>query len=248
MKIVSAAKYSRAAKELKVARPYGLGSQAFFEKAEITQDEKKPVHLIVAMSSDRGLCGGIHSNIMKAIRALIPLKAPNTEVNIICVGDKQRGLLNRLHGDKIKMHFMDIGKKPPVYKDAAQVALAILEQEYDFGELYYNQFKTVVSYNTTALPIFNKESLSTSENITLYDSIDDDVLQSYNEFALANLVFYALREGSCSELSARMTAMEAASKNAGEMMDKLAMLYNRKRQSVITSELIEIISGAAALK
>jgi len=219
----------------------------FFEKAEIGQDEKKPVHLVVSMSSDRGLCGGIHSNIFKAIRAQLPEKPAGTEVKIIAVGDKQKGLLGRLYGDKIVMHFAEIGKKPPVFQDAAQVAVAILEQEYDFGELFFNKYKTVVSYDTTKLPIYNKDQVANGEKISLYDSIDDDVLQSYNEFALANLCFYALREGSCSELSARMTAMEAATKNAGEMIDKLTLLFNRKRQSVITNELIEIISGAAAL-
>merc|ERR1712168_399633 len=247
MKIVSAAKFNRAERELRQARPYGHGAAAFYESAEVTQDEKKPVHLIVSMSSDRGLCGGIHSNIFKAIRAAVPEKPAGTEVKIIAVGDKQKGLLSRLFSDKILMHFIDIGKKPPVFGDAAAVAQAIIETEFDHGELYYNRFKTVVSYDTTKMPLFTKESVSGAEKITLYDSIDDDVLQSYNEFALANLVFFALREGSASELSSRMTAMDAASKNAGEMIDKLTLLFNRKRQAVITSELCEIIAGAAAL-
>merc|ERR1712121_486520 len=247
MKIVSAAKFNRAERELRQARPYGQGAAAFYEAAEVTQDEKKPVHLIVSMSSDRGLCGGIHSNIFKAIRAAVPEKPAGTEVKIIAVGDKQKGLLARLFSDKIVMHFAELGKKPPVFQDAAQVAHAILETEFDHGEMYFNVFKTVVSYNTTKMPLYTKDSVSSAEKIGLYDSIDDDVLQSYNEFALANLVFFALREGSASELSSRMTAMDAASKNAGEMIDKLALLFNRKRQAVITSELCEIIAGAAAL-
>jgi len=247
MKIVSAAKFNRAERELRQARPYGKGAAAFYDSAEVTQDEKMPVHLIVSMSSDRGLCGGIHSNIFKAIRAAMPLKPAGTQIKIIAVGDKQRGLLARLHSDKIITHFIDVGKKPPVFQDAAAVAQAILETEFDHGELYYNVFKTVVQYKTTKLPLFNKEAVSASEKINVYDSIDDDVLQSYNEFALANLVFFALREGSASELSSRMTSMDAATKNAGEMIDKLALTYNRKRQSVITSELCEIIAGAAAL-
>jgi len=247
MKIVSAAKFNRAERELRHARPYGQGAAAFYESAEVTQDEKKPVHLIVSMSSDRGLCGGIHSNIFKAIRAAVPEKPAGTEVKIIAVGDKQKGLLARLFSDKILMHFAELGKKPPVFQDAAQITHAILDTEFDYGEMYFNVFKTVVSYNTTKMPLYTKDSVSSAEKISLYDSIDDDVLQSYNEFALANLVFFALREGSASELSSRMTAMDAASKNAGEMIDKLALLFNRKRQAVITSELCEIIAGAAAL-
>merc|ERR1712038_1695222 len=198
MKIVSAAKFNKAERELRCARPYGHGAKAFFESADVTQDESKPVHLVVACSSDRGLCGGIHSNIMKAIRAAVPEKPAGTDLKIIAVGDKQKGLMGRLFADKVICHFAEIGKKPPVFQDAAKIAQAILAQDYDFGELYYN-------------------------------SIDDDVLTSYNEFALANLIFFALREGSASELSARMTAMDAASKNAGEMIDKLTMAFNRKR-------------------
>lgn len=248
MKIVSAAKFARAERELRSTRPYGAGAKAFYEKAAVTADEKKPVHLVVAMSSDRGLCGGIHSNIFKAIRAAVPEKPAGTEVKIIAVGDKQRAALSRLFADKILMHFNEFGRKPPVFQDAAQVANAVLELEFDFGELYFNKFGSVVSYTPTVMPVYNKDHVAAAEKINLYDSIDEDVLQSYNEFALANLVYYAMKEGVASEQSARMTAMEGATKNAGEMIEKLSLLFNRKRQAVITSELIEIISGAAALK
>merc|ERR1711902_144696 len=223
MKIVSAAKFNKAERELKCARPYGHGAKAFFDSAEVTQDESKPVHLVVACSSDRGLCGGIHSNIMKAIRAAVPEKPAGTDLKIIAVGDKQKGLMGRLFADKVICH---------------------LAQDYDFGELYFNRYKTVVSYATEAMPIYSKDAVSSAGKLHQYDSIDDDVLTSYNEFALANLIFFALREGSASELSARMTAMDAASKNAGEMIEKLTMAFNRKRQAVITSELCEIIAGA----
>ena len=114
--------------------------------------------------------------------------------------------------------------------------------------MYFNIFKTIVAYNTTILPVFNMENVANAEKLSLYDSLDQDVLQSYNEFALASLTFYALKESAASENSQRMTAMDGASKNAGEMIDKLTLAYNRTRQAVITRELIEIISGAAALK
>jgi len=248
MKIVSAAKFARAERELRAARPYGAGAAAFYDKAEVTQDEKKPVHLIVAVSSDKGLCGGIHTNIFKAIRASVPEKPAGTEVKIIAVGDKQRAALSRLYQDKILFHFKDVGRKPVAFQDAAKVANSILDLEFDHGELYYNKFNSVVSYTPTRMPVYNKDHVAAAEKINLYDSIDEDVLQSYNEFALTNLIYYAMKEGITSEQSARMTAMEAATKNAGEMIEKLSLLFNRKRQAVITSELIEIISGAAALK
>jgi len=148
------------------------------------------------------------------------------------------------------MQFNEIGRSPPTFDDAGKVASEIINCgfEFDYGELYFNIFKTVVSYNTTVLPIYTNDTVSNANKLSLYDSLDADVLQSYNEFALASLVFYAMKESAASENSQRMTAMDAASKNAGEMIDKLRLMYNRTRQAVITRELIEIISGAAALK
>jgi len=97
------------------------------------------------------------------------------------------------------------------------------------------------------LPIFSLDTVSHAEKLNIYDSLDADVIQSYVEYSLASLFYYVLKECACSEQSSRMTAMDAASKNAGEMIDKLTMHFNRTRQAVITRELIEIISGAAAL-
>lgn len=249
MKIVSAAKYARAEKDLKPARPYGAGALAFFDKADVQQDEKKANHLVIAMSSDRGLCGGIHSSIFKAIRADVPNKPAGTTCKFIAIGDKTRGMLARLFRNDILFHFADVGKKFSTMGDASYIANCILESGYEFdhGELYYNVFKSVVSYQTTIMPIYNSECVNNAEKLPLYDSLDEDVLTCYNEFALVSKIFFAFKEGACSEQSARMTAMDAASKNAGEMIDKLTLLFNRKRQAVITTELIEIISGAAAL-
>merc|ERR1712047_102097 len=135
-------------------------------------------------------------------------------------------------GKNLIMVGSEIGRLPPQFGDAAAVANAILNSgvEYDQGKMMYNKYKSVVSYEITA-----------------YDSVDADVVQSYLEFSLASLVYYAMKEGACSEQSSRMTAMDNSSKNAGEMIDKLTITFNRTRQAVITGELIEIISGAAAL-
>lgn len=250
MKMVSAAKYARAERELRPARSYGQGATAFFEKAEVKQDEKAANHLMIAMTSDRGLCGAVHTGIARSIRAALPEKPAGTTTKIVCVGDKSRNILGRLFKDQILMHFVDIGKKPPVFYDAAKVACEIINSgyEFDFGEMYYNTFKTVVSYRPTVLPIYNLSNVGQAEKINLYDSLDEDVLRCYNEFALASMLFFAMKEGACTEQSSRMTAMDGASKNAGEMIDKLSLLYNRTRQAVITRELIEIISGASALE
>jgi F-type H+-transporting ATPase subunit gamma len=251
MKMVSAAKYAKAERELKPARVYGQGSQAFYEKAELVQEEKKPNHLIIAMTSDRGLCGAVHTNIARAIKAIMPeLDKEGANVKMICIGDKSKAILQRLYRKNIIMNFTDIGKKPTSFGDAAVVANMVLEygEEFDVGHMYYNVFKTVVSYKTTQMPIFRQEHLENAKKISMYDSLDEEVLRSYHEFSFCSQIFFAMKENACSEQSARMTAMDAASKNAGEMIGKLTLTYNRTRQAVITKELIEIISGAAALK
>jgi len=250
MKMVSAAKYARAERELRMARTYGNGAQEFYTKAEVTQDEKKPNHLIVAMTSDRGLCGSVHSNIVRAIKAEMPLKPAGTTVKIIAIGDKSRAMLGRLYRNDMLMHFVEIGKRPPVFEDAAIVAQEILKCDFQFdvGQLYHNLFRSVVAYKTVVMPICNAETVTQGKKLSLYDSVDEDVLTSYREFSIASLLFFAMKESACSEQSQRMSAMDSATKNAGEMISGLTLKYNRQRQAVITNELVEIISGAAALK
>merc|ERR1712002_650728 len=247
MKMVSAAKYARAERELKPARPYGAGAASFYEKAEIKGEEDKPTKLIVACSSDRGLCGAIHSSISKKIKAELLEDASNAA--IICIGDKSRAQLSRVLADNIIGQVKEVGRKPATFEDAGRIATFILNSGYDFGsgKIVYNRFRTVVSYDTIEMPFYSPAAINAGEKISLYDSLDADVVQSYMEYSLASMLFYTLKEGACAEQSARMTAMDAASKNAGEMIDKLALTYNRTRQAVITGELIEIISGAAAV-
>merc|ERR1712038_1372599 len=218
MKMVSAAKYARAERDLKAARPYGTGAQSFYENAQVGRDAEGNVvpaeagqkELYVALTSDRGLCGAIHSSICKAIRNEL-LEKPNLDnVAIICVGDKSRAQLARLFAKNILCVGSDIGRLPPQFGDASKVASAILNSgfEYDVGKMYYNQFKSVVSYKTSELPIFTQSVVDSAEKISLYDSLDADVIQSYMEFSLASLIYYCLKEGACSEQSSRMTAMD----------------------------------------
>ncbi|KAH0617156.1 hypothetical protein JD844_028882 [Phrynosoma platyrhinos] len=203
MKMVSAAKYARAERELKPARVYGMGALALYEKAEIKAPEDKKKYLIIGVSSDRGLCGAIHSSIAKNIKSQIAnLTEAGKEVMVVGVGDKLRNLL----------------------------------------------YRSVISYKTDEKPVYSLETVSGADSISIYDDIDADVLRNYQEFTLVNIIFYSLKESTTSEQSARMTAMDNASKNASEIIDKLTLTLNRTRQAVITKELIEIISGAAALE
>jgi len=250
MKMVSAAKYARAERELKHARPFGEAAMKFYDAIEVAPPENPKNTLIVAISSDRGLCGAVHSSVAKKIRAWMnenPQLAPNAK--IICVGDKVKAILQRLYAPNMLISFNDYGKRPPVFEDASAVANSILEcgYEFDTGVLIYNKFRSVVAYDTTEVPLHTLETILGATKIHTYDSLDAETLRSYHEFNLASTIYYAMKENACSEQSARMTAMDGASKNAGEMIDKLTLTFNRTRQAVITKELIEIISGAAAL-
>jgi len=249
MKMVSAAKYARAERDLKAARPYGAGAQVFYEQAKVGDETEGKKELYVAITSDRGLCGGVHSSICKTIRAELLAKPNLDNVGIVCVGDKSRAQIMRLFKNQILTVGSDIGRLPPQFGDASKVANAILNSgfEFDAGKLYYNKFRSVVSYKTEQIPIFPVSTVEKAANMPVYDSIDADVLQSYMEYSLASLIYYCFKEGATSEQSSRMTAMDNSTKNAGEMIDKLTVYYNRSRQAVITGELIEIISGAAAV-
>ncbi|XP_045166275.1 ATP synthase subunit gamma, mitochondrial-like [Mercenaria mercenaria] len=251
MKMVSAAKYARAERDLRPARSYGAGAEAFFEKIapEETEVEGKKKELIVAMSSDRGLCGGVHSNVCRAIKARLANKDTNVETKLILIGDKARSILQRLYGKDVILSMNNVGKTPPNFNDAAFIAEQITDAgfKFDSGTIYFNKFRNVVSYNTSALPLYTEEVVAAAPKLSEYDSVDDDVLKCYNEYMLASRIYYTLKEAACSEQSSRMTAMDSASKNAEEMIAKLTLTFNRTRQAVITRELIEIISGAAAL-
>lgn len=247
MKMVSAAKYSRAERDLKQARPYGIGAQQFYEKAEVASKEEEPKKLYIAITSDRGLCGAVHTGVARHIRNEL---ATDPNIQVVCVGDKSRAILQRLFSKNIAMVCNEIGRLPPTFLDAAKLTNAIINMGYEYtdGKIVYNKFKSVVSYGVADMPIFSLKSVESAEKLPVYDSLDSDVIQNYLEFSMASLLFYAMKEGACSEQSSRMTAMDNASKNAGEMIDKLTLTFNRTRQAVITRELIEIISGAAALE
>lgn len=201
-------------------------------------------HIFVPIS---GLCGAVHSGIGRHIKLEM---AKNPDTKIICVGDKSRAILARVFPKNVLMVANEIGRLPPTYLDASKLANEILNLPYEFtdGKILYNRFKSVVSYSLSEMQVFSLASVENSPKLPVYDSLDSEVVRSYLEYSLSSLLFYAMKEGACSEQSSRMTAMDNASKNAGEMIDKLTLTFNRTRQAVITRELIEIISGAAALE
>ncbi|XP_045510089.1 ATP synthase subunit gamma, mitochondrial-like [Colias croceus] len=274
MKMVSASKFTKAERELKAARPFGYGPRKFYESSqlvkgpvdkmpddkavepdvkheEVKTEDSKAKRIYVAMTSDRGLCGGVHSGVSRRIRReMAARKADGATHKLVCVGEKSRGMLRRTFSENMLINIRDIGRISPVFADASVMAAAIADSGYmyEFGEIFYNKYFTPVKYELTVIPFFNKFKIESAPNMNAFDDVDADQLECYAEWTLAALLYYALKEGAASEQSARMAAMDNATKNAEEMMRKLTLLFNRTRQAVITRELIEIISGAAALK
>ncbi|VDK59669.1 unnamed protein product, partial [Cylicostephanus goldi] len=156
------------------------------------------------------------SNEAKAILA----ESPDKDIKVVCIGDKSKASLQRLYANKFLLSGKDIGRTPPTFGDASIAAKAILESGFDFEEatVIFNRFKTVVSYQTTRMPVLPLEAIKSKENLYTYDSVDDEVLQSYSEYSLAQLIYYAMKESAASEQASRMTAMDGASKNAGQCL------------------------------
>uniref|UniRef100_A0A2K6AEQ3 ATP synthase F(1) complex subunit gamma, mitochondrial n=1 Tax=Mandrillus leucophaeus TaxID=9568 RepID=A0A2K6AEQ3_MANLE len=211
--------------------------------------EDKNKYLLIGVSSDRGLCGAIHSSIAKQMKSKVAtLTAVGKEVMLVGISDKMRGVLYRTHSDQFLVAFKELRRKPPTFGDVSVIALELLNSgcEFDDGTINFNQFRSVISYKTEEKSIFSLNTIANAESMSIYD-VDADVLQNYQEYNLANSIYYSLKGSTTSEQSARMTAMDNTSKNASEIIDELTLTFNCTHQAVITKELTEIIFGAVAL-
>ncbi|PMD17984.1 putative ATP synthase subunit gamma, mitochondrial [Hyaloscypha hepaticicola] len=245
MKIVASTKLNRAQRAMQESRKYGQTSNTVFEQAEtkpLEGDDKKT--LIVVASSDKGLCGGIHSGLTKCVRRIL-IEKPNAD--LVVLGEKCKAQLSRSNAKNIQLSFAGIGKDIPTFADAQAVAdqIALLPTDYGSIQIVYNKFINATSYEATPIEAYSEEAIVNSPNFSAFE-IDDEVLGNLREYALSNALFWALAEGHACEQSARRNAMDNASKNAGDMITKYQILFNRTRQAVITGELVEIITGAAA--
>ncbi|KAL9612584.1 MAG: hypothetical protein Q9167_002835 [Letrouitia subvulpina] len=244
MKIVASTKLTRAQRAMTESRSYGQTSNTVFDKAETKPLSENKKTLIIVASSDKGLCGGIHSGLSKATRRMLEEKP---DADLVVIGEKAKGQLARSSGKRIKLSFAGIGKDVPTFADAQAIAdqVSLLPTEYGDIQILYNRFINAQSYEPTPIEAFSVEAIVNSPNFAAFE-IDDSVLANLREYALANSLFWALAEGHACEQSARRNAMDNASKNAGDMINKFQILFNRTRQAVITGELVEIITGAAA--
>ncbi|CBF89876.1 F1F0 ATP synthase subunit gamma [Aspergillus nidulans FGSC A4] len=243
MKVIASTRLTRAQKAMDDSRAYGQTSNTLFEQAETKALEDKKTLLVVA-SSDKGLCGGIHSGLSKAARRALEAN-PNSD--LVVLGEKAKAQLSRTNPNAIVLSFANVCKDIPTFADAQAVAdqIALLPTDYASVKVIYNKFVNAQSYEPDTVEAYSEEAITQSPNFSAYEA-DEETLSNLREYALANSLFWAMAEGHACEISARRNAMENASKNAGEMIDKFQILYNRQRQAAITGELVEIITGAAA--
>jgi F-type H+-transporting ATPase subunit gamma len=269
MQMVAAAKLRRAQEAAENARPYAermravLGNLAASVQNSptaprlLTGTGKQDVHLLVVATSERGLAGGFNSQIVKIARYQAEkLIGEGREVKFLTIGKKGREILRRDHGPRLVGH-VDLSEvKRVAYENAAAIAKQITDMynagEFDVCTLYFSRFQSVISQIPTPRQLIPAEFKAPEGDegqtaLYEYEPSEEEILADLLPRGLATEIFAALLENAASEQGARMSAMDNATRNAGEMIDKLTIQYNRSRQAAITKELIEIISGAEAL-
>jgi F-type H+-transporting ATPase subunit gamma len=268
MKMVAAAKLRRAQESAEKGRPYSekMNNVILNLSSGISDKENAPkllsgtgndkIHLCVVMTSDRGLCGGFNSNIIKKAKSYFSqILSEGKELKIITVGSKGNDQLKRMYGDKIIENISFKESKNANYFDADKVGKIVIDKfessEFDICTIFYNQFKNVITQIPQAQQIIPLNSEDSEENSSEesyeFEPDEDEILSNLLPKNISTQIFKAMLENSASEQGSRMSAMDNATRNAGEMVDKLTIQYNRSRQAAITKELIEIISGAESL-
>jgi len=268
MKMVAAAKLRKAQESAERGRPYSekMNNVILNLSNGISDKENAPkllsgtgkdkVYLCVVMTSDRGLCGGFNSNIIKKAKLFFnKLAEEGKELKIITVGSKGNDQLKRVYGKQIIEKISFKNSKNANYFDAEKVSKIIIEkfekEEFDVCTIFYNQFKNVITQIPQAQQIIplktDNEEVAKSDDSYEFEPDEDEILSNLLPKNISTQIFKAMLENSASEQGSRMSAMDNATRNAGEMVDKLTIEYNRSRQAAITKELIEIISGAESL-
>jgi F-type H+-transporting ATPase subunit gamma len=273
MKMVAASKLRRAQSSAEASRPYAERMASMLSRlvANTTINANSPVliagtgksdvHLLLVVTSDRGLCGGFNAFIARLARQKIrELTEAGKTVKIVCVGRKGRDALKRDHSDKIIHVFEGLGRKRLAFSEALQVSQYLMEmverRDFDVCTVLYNRFKSVMTQEPTAQQLIpfaiaaiagEPKQEAGPKTVYEFEPEEEQILASLLPRNLSVQVFRALLDSAAGEQAARMTAMENATKNAGEMIAKLTLRYNRARQAYITKELIEIISGAEAV-
>ncbi|XP_050122140.1 ATP synthase subunit gamma, mitochondrial isoform X2 [Malus sylvestris] len=258
MKMVAASKLR--AIQVKAENSRGLW-QPFTALLGDTPSVSVKKDVIVTISSDKGLCGGINSTSVKISKAVHKLNAgPEKETKYVILGEKAKAQLIRDSKKDIELCITELQKNPLNYTQVSVIADDILKNvEFDALRIIFNKFQSVVSFLPTVSTVLSPEIVERESeaggklgDLDSYEieggETKSEILQNLAEFQFSCVMFNAVLENACSEQGARMSAMDSSSRNAGEMLDRLTLTYNRTRQASITTELIEIISGASALE
>eukprot|EP00939_MAST-03C_sp_MAST-3C-sp1_P001379 g1379.t1 len=270
MKMVAASRMRVDETKMMAAKPFGdIFNNVFtppedFEAPADSSEGGSKKTMILVNSSDRGLCGGINSYIAKAARAKISeLEKNGDEAQLMILGEKGRGQLGRTHPKHIQLAFDEHSKTGITFATCLSIAERVVAGDYDNISVLHNSFRSMIAYDQVEkkmdnLCAYNRKSEESAaipdlcpphlQGFEFEPEDKAEALQNLFEFAVAGQVYSAVCDGNAAEQSARMQAMDNASKNAGEMIEKFTLAYNRLRQSKITTELIEIISGAESLK
>jgi F-type H+-transporting ATPase subunit gamma len=266
--MVAAAKLRRAQDAAEAARPYAekmsaaIGNLASGMKDNPgasmllvgTGSDRR--HLVIVATADRGLCGAFNTNIVRLARQHIEkLLRDGKDVKIITVGRKGRDQLRRQYNDRIVESFDFMGIKQIAFSNALNIGRDVLARfergEFDVATLFYSNFKSVISQVPTAQQLIpatvEAGAAPASNTVYAYEPDESEILADLLPRNVSVQVFRALLENAAGEMGAKMSAMDNATRNAGDVIDKLTLVYNRTRQAMITKELIEIISGAEAL-
>ena len=273
MKMVAGAKLRRAQEHVEAGRPYAhqmrqilrdlaVSAQALESPQPLlTGTGKTDTHLILVATSDRGLCGPFNSSIVRYTRKLISYSQDEGQVvKLFCIGRKGKDMLSREFGQLIVESFTEIGFPRLRFHDAQHIADSVLQMYedglFDICTIVYNHFKSAISQEVTTQQIIpvkvdplekKTTEVQTVKSIYEYEPDEETILGKLLPQNVVVQIYDALLENAASEQGARMTAMDSASRNAGDIIRKLTLTYNRTRQAHITRELIEIISGAEAL-
>lgn len=264
--MVAAAKLRKAQAAAEAARPYAerLASVMAALASKVSGDDAPRLlagtgsdkrHLLVVVNTDKGLCGGLNSNIVRAATTKArELQAQGKDVTFYLVGKKGRAPIKRNFENQIGSHFDTSAVRDPGFTEAAQIADELVAKyeagEFDVAHLIYPVFKSALAQDPTIdqiIPVPAPASAADSDAVVEYEPGEEEILEELLPRYVKTQIFGALLEISASEQGASMTAMDNATRNAGDLINKLTIVYNRQRQAAITTELIEIIAGAEAL-
>jgi len=267
MKMVAAAKLRRAQESAEKGRPFSEKmnniilnlSNSVSDKDNASKflvgTGKNDVHLCVVITADRGLCGGFNTNICRKARNYFEkILKENKTLKIFTVGSKGHDQLKRIYGKYIIEKISFKGFKKISYKEAEHVGKIIIklfnESQFDVCKIFYNKFKNVITQipqEQQLIPIESKKKEKVPDSFYEFEPEENEILNDLLPRNISTQIFKAFLENAASEQGSRMTAMDSATRNAGDLVDKLTITYNRSRQAAITKELIEIISGAESL-